>query len=360
VNLTLRRIAASLVILIVVAMAGWGALVLWFTLPIADGPRGAVALGFAALGLSGLLVARLRRRIVAPLLPFMLASSAVLIWWWSIEASNARAWQADVARLPSAEIEGDLVTLRNVRSFAYRSATDYTENWTDRTVDLSQLEALDLIAVYWMGDAIAHTMLSFVFTDTEPVTISIETRKEQGEDYSTLAGFFRRYELYYVVGDERDLIGLRTTYRQPPEDVYLYRVHAPQENIRRLFLEYLAKINQLHEQPEFYNTATTNCTTNIVTHIRALRKGVPLSWKMLLSGHFPELVYEYGALDQSLPFETLRRQSRINERARAAASADADFSCRIREGLPGAPPMVLTCEGAPEAAEWREPATPDP
>lgn len=286
-----------------------------------------------------------------PLLPFVLACVAVLIWWWSIEASNARAWQPDVARLPSAEINGDLVTLRNVRRFAYRSATDYTENWYDRTVDLSQLEALDLIAVYWMGDAIAHTMLSFVFADGEPVTISIETRKEQGEDYSTLAGFFRRYELYYVVGDERDLIGLRTTYREPPEDVYLYRVNAPKENIRRLFLEYLAKINQLHEHPEFYNTATTNCTTNIVTHIRALRKGVPLSWKMLLSGHFPELVYEYGALDQSLPLETLRQQSRINERARAAVGAK--FSCRIREGMPGAPMILPFCEGAPEAAGRR-------
>jgi hypothetical protein len=358
-NLTLRLVAGSLLAFVVAAMAGCGArLPSGFTLPIAEEPRGALALAFATLGVGGLLVAVLRRRIVAPLLSFVLACLAVLIWWWSIEASNAHAWQADLARLSSAEINGDRVSLRNVRRFDYRSATDYTENWYDRTVDLSQLEALDLIAVYWMRDAIAHTMLSFVFANGEPVTISIETRKEEGEEYSTLAGFFRRYELYYIVGDERDLIGLRTTYRKPPDDVYLYRVHAPQENIRRLFVEYLAKINQLHERPEFYNTATTNCTTNIVTHIRTLRKGVPLSWKMLLSGHFPELVYEYGALDQSLPFETLRQQSRINDRARA--SDGANFSCRIREGLPGAPVLVSTCEGVPEAAEGRRPAPPVP
>ena len=233
----------------VVAMAAWGALALWFTLPLAEGPRGALALAFVTFGVGGLLVAGLRRRIVAPLLPFVLACVAVLVWWSSIQASNARPWQADVARLPSAEINGDLVTLRNVRRFDYRSATDYTENWYARTVDLGQLEALDLIAVYWMGDAIAHTMLSFVFTGGEPVTISIETRKEQGEDYSTLADFFRRYELYYVVGDERDLIGLRTTYREPSEDVCLYQVQAPRENIRRLFLDFLAKINQLNERP---------------------------------------------------------------------------------------------------------------
>jgi hypothetical protein len=268
-----------------------------------------------------------------PLLPFTIALMVLLVWWSTIEPSNDRAWQPDVARLPSAEIEGDLVTLRNVRSFEYRSAADYIEHWHDRTVDLRRLDSLDLVAVYWMGDAIAHTMLSFGFAG-EPVTISIETRKEQGEEYSTLAGFFRRYELYYVVGDERDLIGLRTTYRQPPEDVYLYRVHAPEENIRRLFLEYVAKINQLHEQPEFYNTASTNCTTNIVTHVHALREDVPLDWRMLLSGYFPELVYAYRRLDQSLPFEALRRRSLINDRARAADGA-SDFSRRIRAGLPG-------------------------
>ena len=147
---------------------------------------------------------------------------------------------------------------------------------------------------------------------------------------------FRRYELYYVVADESDLIGLRTNYRDPPEDVYMYRVRAPQENIRRLFLQYLGQINELNVRPEFYNTATTNCTTNIVTHVEAIRPQVPLSWKMLLSGYFPELVYDRGSLDQSLPFEALRQQSYINERARAANGA-GDFSRRIREGLPGMP-----------------------
>jgi len=329
----LRLAAAGLFGIGIAGLAAWGTLALWFALPAPDAMRIVIALAFAALAVGGLVIALLRRQIVKPLLPFALAFVALLVWWSTIEPSNDRAWQPDVARLPAAEIEGDLVTLRNVRSFEYRSAVDYTERWYDRTVDLRQLDSLDLIAVYWMGDAIAHTMLSFGFAG-EPVTISIETRKEQGEEYSALAGFFRRYELYYVVGDERDLIGLRTTYREPTEDVYLYRIHAPRENIRRLFLEYLRRINRLHEQPEFYNTATTNCTTNIVTHVRALREDVPLDWRMLLSGHFPELVYEYGALDQSLPFEDLRRQSLINERARAADGAP-DFSRRIRTNLPG-------------------------
>ena len=328
-----RLLRGGLIGLLTIGAAVWGALALWFAFPAVDGLRTALALGFVALGAGGLLAAVLRRRIVVPLLPFTVAFIVLLTWWSTIEASNDRPWQADVAMLPSAKIEGDVIMLRNVRSFTYRSESDYTPHWYDKTVNLRQLDTLDLIAVYWMGDAIAHTILSFGFVG-EQVAISIETRKEQGEAYSALGGLFRRYDLYYVVADESDLIGLRTNYRDPPEDVYLYRVKAPPENIRRLFLQYLAQINALTVRPEFYNTATTNCTTNIVTHIQAIRPQVPLSWKMLLSGYFPELVYERGSLNQSLAFEDLRQQSYINERAQAANGAD-DFSRRIREGLPG-------------------------
>jgi len=330
-----RLLRGGLIGVLIIGPAVWGALALWFTVPAVDGLRAALALGFVALGAGGLLAALLRRKLFVPLLPFAVAFVALLAWWSTIEASNDRAWQGDVAMLSSAEIEGDVITLRNIRSFTYRSETDYTPRWYDKTVDMRQLDTLDLIAVYWMGDAIAHTILSFGFAG-EQIAISIETRKEQGEVYSTLAGIFRRYELFYVVADESDLIGLRTSYRDPPEDVYLYRVNIPRENIRRLFLEYVAKINELHERPEFYNTATTNCTTNIVMHVRAFQGQMPLSWKMLLSGYFPDLVYERGKLDQSLSFDALRRQSHINERARAANGAD-DFSRRIRDGLPGMP-----------------------
>jgi hypothetical protein len=233
---SLRAGAGGLLVVVILAAALWGTLALWFALPAAAGARLVVAVLFAGVGIGGLVMALRRRRIFLPLLPFTIGLMVLLVWWSTVEPSNDRAWQLDVARLPSAEIDGDLVTLRNLRSFEYRSATDYTEHWYDRTVDLRRLDSLDLIAVYWMGDAIAHTMLSFGFGG-EPITISIETRKERGEEYSALAGFFRRYELYYVMGDERDLIALRTTYRAPPEDVYLYRVHASPENIRRLFLE---------------------------------------------------------------------------------------------------------------------------
>lgn len=329
----LRAIGCSLIGLLVAGLTIWGALALWFAMPAVVGIRVALAVGFGVLGVACLLATVIRRRLVAPLLPFAIAFGALLVWWSMIEASNDRVWAPDVAMLPSAEVDGDTVTLRRFRNFHYTSETESTPRWYDKTVDLRQLDTLDLIAVYWMGDAIAHTIMSFGFAGVQ-VAISIEIRKEQGEDFSALAGFFRRYELYYVVGDERDLIGQRTTYRDPPEDVYLYRMTAPREDIRRLFLQYMTKINELHERPEFYNTATTNCTTNIMTHVRGFQEQVPMSWKVLLSGYFPDLAYERERLDQSLPFDALRRQSRINERARAADGA-ADFSRRIRDGLPG-------------------------
>jgi hypothetical protein len=187
-----------------------------------------------------------------------------------------------------------------------------------------------------MGPDIAHIMLSFGFAGQDYLAISIEARKEQGEGYSTIDGFFRHYELFYVVADERDAIGVRALYRNdPPEDVYLYRLSGPPDAARRLFLEYLRQINSLRERPQFYNTMTTNCTSTIWMNARVNPRHVPLSWKILVSGHVPEYLYEQGRLDTSLPFEELRRRGHINERAREAGPTAPDFSQRIREGLPG-------------------------
>jgi hypothetical protein len=181
--------------------------------------------------------------------------------------------------------------------------------------------------------------LSFGFGD-DHVAVSVEARKERNEGYSSVQGFFKRYELIYVVGDERDLIRVRTNYRRdPPEDVYLYRVRGPLENARQLFLEYVRAINALRDRPRFYDTLTTNCTTTILVHTRVNPGHVPLSWKVLLSGYAAQYVYERGRLDTSLPFEELRRRSRVNDAARAADGAH-DFPRRIREGLPGVGPAA--------------------
>ncbi len=174
----------------------------------------------------------------------------------------------------------------------------------------------------------------FGFAGRDYVAISVETRKERGEAYSTLAGFFKQYELIYVVGDERDLIGVRTNHRRPEEEVYVYRTQVPRENVRRLFLDYVREINSLYERPQFYNTLTTNCTTGVLPHTRVNPGSPPYSWKVLLSGYAPQYAYELGRLDTSLPFAELRQRSRVNDRAHGA-DQDPDFSRRIRAGLPG-------------------------
>jgi hypothetical protein len=176
-------------------------------------------------------------------------------------------------------------------------------------------------------------MLSFGFERKDYVTVSIETRKERGESYSTIAGFFKQYELVYVVADERDVIRVRTTFRQPQENVYIYRLDAPLKNMRRVFLDYVKTINDLHDSPRFYNTLTTNCTTNILFHSRVNPESPPLSWKILMSGYVPDYLYELGRINTSRPFAELERLSWVNERAHAA-DRDPAFSQRIREGLP--------------------------
>jgi Domain of unknown function (DUF4105) len=234
-----------------------------------------------------------------------------------------------VAVLPYATIEGDLVTIHNIRNFDYRTENDFTPAYYDRTFDLRRLDRVDLVAVYWMGPAIAHLLLSFGFGE-DHLGISIEVRKEKTESYSSVAGFFRQYELYYVVADERDVIRVRTNYRKsPPEDVYLFRLIGPAENARRIFLDYMRDINELREHPRFYNTLTTNCTTMILARATVNPDHIPFSWKILLSGYAPEYAYDMGHLDRSLPFEELKRLSHVNAAAQAADKAP-DFSTRIR------------------------------
>jgi len=263
----------------------------------------------------------------------------LVILFLCIPASNDRDWQPDVAFTPHAEINGDLVTIHGVRNFDYRTESDFTPRWEERTYDLRNLDSADIIAAYWAGKAIAHIMVSFGFGGKDYLALSVETRKEKSESYSTLAGFFRNYELYYVIADERDVIRVRTTYRQPQEDVYIYRLRGPLENFRRVFLDYLKAINELRDRPAFYNTLTTNCTTRILLHTRMNPESPPLSWKILLSGYVPAYLYELGRLDKTMPFAQLEKLSRVNERAHAA-DQDPAFSQCIREGLPVPRPLV--------------------
>ncbi len=323
---------------VLIAAAGaWGGLAIVLTGRDGDPVRIALAAAYALFALLALIALVMRHWRWRAFAGFAAAFAALMLWYGGLQPSNDRNWQTDVALLPYASIDGDEITVHNIRNFAYRTETDYTPAYYDKRFRLSELEGVDLVAVYWMGPAIAHTFLSFAFAGGDHLAISIETRKEKGEGYSTLRGFFRQYELFYVVADERDVIRLRTNYRHdPPEEVYLFRLAGSLADGRRVFLEYIREINSLKARPEFYNTLTTNCTTNIWMHAAVNPGHVPFSWKILASGYVPQYLYELGRVDTSLPFEELRRRGHVNMRAHAADHAP-DFSRRIREGIPALP-----------------------
>lgn len=263
----------------------------------------------------------------------LLAFALVLAWWLTLKPSNDRMWQPDVAQLAWAEVHGDTVTLHNVRNCDYRTETDFTPHWETRTVQLSQLTGIDLAINYWGSPWIAHPIASFQFTDSPPVCFSIETRKEVGESYSTIGGLYREYELIYVVADERDVIRVRTNYRQG-EEVFLYHTTATPAAARQRFLEYVDSLNQLHDHPRWYNAITTNCTTSIRTQ-RPVSERTPWDWRLLLNGKGDELMYQRHTIaTDSLPLPELKQRALINQRA-LAANSDPDFSKRIRKGTPG-------------------------
>jgi Domain of unknown function (DUF4105) len=331
-----RVIALVLLGLLMLGLSGWGVLALLYWDHANPLLRRGLAVAYAVTAVLLMAAFALRRRRWAAVAAFMALSALLVACWSAIEPSNDRDWQPENAVLAYASIDGDRITLHNIRNFDYRSETDFTPGYYDRTFDLRQLDAVDLFASYWMGPTIAHLFLSFGFADGKHVAVSIETRVARGEGYSTVQGFFRQYELYYAVGDERDIVRLRTNYRHdPPEQVYMYRLRGSAANARRLFLDYLRDLNALRDHAEWYNTLTTNCTSAIWLHARVNPGHVPYSWKILLSGYTPEYLYEQGRLDTSVPFEELQRRALINPLA-ASADQAADFSARIRAGLPGA------------------------
>lgn len=279
---------------------------------------------------------------VALFWPNRLAGSAVclagfvvvLLWWLSLQPSNTRRWMPDVAETAWAEVDGDRVAVHNVRNCDYRTETDYTVHWETRSYDLSQLRGVDLFVIHWGSPYIAHMIVSFQFDGDTRLAFSIETRKEVGEEYSAVLGFFRQYELIFIAADERDVVRVRTNYRKG-EEAYLYRTTVEPEQARMVFLNYLESLNRLHRQPRWYNALTNNCTTDIRAQTAGAVHGgsMPWDWRILVNGYGDEMAYERGILAGGLPFPELKRRARINAVAREASLAD--FSRRIREGRPG-------------------------
>jgi len=248
---------------------------------------------------------------------------------FSKTASNDREWSLDQQVLPYADFNGDKVTVFNVRNFSYQSTQEYTPAYYDKMFSLNELTSVDYIVEPFGSIGAAHTFVSFGFSTGDYLAISVEIRKEVGESFSPLKGILRNYELMYVVADERDVVKLRTSYRK--NDVYLYPVNTSKENMRELFISMLQRANKLKQQPEFYNTLTNNCTTNIANHINNISPSrVPWDLRLLLPENSDELAYELGLLDKSIPLEELRKQHLINEKAEKYADS-VGFSKLIRQ-----------------------------
>jgi hypothetical protein len=323
-----------LLAVVVIASVAWSVLAIWF-----DGPQSRVVAGAIAgvIVLVSISLTVLVRPFLRGLAVAFMPVVVVALWWTSIMPSNSREWTSDVARTAHASFDGSHVTIQNVRNFKYRSESDYDQQWERRTYDLDQIRGVDLFLSFWGPTQIAHTIVSWEFDDGQHLAISIETRKEKGESYSALRGFFRQYELHYVVADERDLIGLRTNHRG--EQVYLYRIRLAAPQARALLNDYLNEVNRLDEHPEWYNALTQNCTTTIRGHAQNAGAGGRLDWRLVANGHVDQLLYERGQLDTNLPFDELRTRSNITEKAKAAGNAP-DFSLRIRQ-LPTEPHSLL-------------------
>lgn len=251
--------------------------------------------------------------------------------WMSVQPSLSRDWRPEVAVMPRIEVDGDRIRITGYRNFDYRSAEDFTPRFETRELQLSQLRSLDFFLSYWMPGPVGHTFVSFNFDDAPPVSISIETRPEVGEGFDPLASLFRHFELIYVVGDERDLVRVRSNYRH--EDVFLYRTNVSQDAARRLFLVYAERVNELARHAEFYHLLSNNCTINILRYANRIGREGRLDIRHVLNGWSDRYLYRAGIVDTALMFDALRARSQINAAAQAADQAP-DFSARIRMGRP--------------------------
>jgi hypothetical protein len=322
-----RWLTAGIWFVIQVAIVAWAVLAIYYSnLPWA-GLRLALAAAFAAFAIWTLWLSRRPRMPLA----FAVLFLGVVGWWISISPSHYREWRPEVAVMPRAIIDGDRVRFTGVRNFDYRSRNDFTVRYKEREVQLSHLTGIDFFVSYWSEGLVGHTFLSFIFDNAPPLSISIETRPEVGEGFDPIASLFKQFELIYVVGDERDLVGVRTTHRR--ETVYLYRLNTSAADARRLLMVYLARINELADRPEFYHLLSNSCTINIFRYANAAGREGRFDFRHLFNGLVDSYLYHSGRVDTSLPFDELRRRSLINEAA-VAAEGSPDFWQRIRALLP--------------------------
>lgn len=258
---------------------------------------------------------------------FALCAAAIGGWYQTIQPQQNRDWAPDVAHGVTAVIEGSNVTLNNVRDFDWVSETEANAHWETRQYDLTKLTTVDMITSTWGNPDIAHLIVSFGFADQRHIAFSVEIRKEVGESFSTVGGFFRRFELVLIAADEADVVKVRTNMRN--EDVHLFPVKLTPDQGRALFLSYLDLGNQLAKKPEFYNTVTANCTSIVYGLVQVVKPDMPLDRRLLLSGQLPEYIDELGGLPGKIPMDQRRAEAAISALGQNIGPGQ-DFSQVIR------------------------------
>jgi hypothetical protein len=328
-GLALRIIAA---IVVIVPLTAWSALALWFRLPAPGALRGTAAVLFAVLGLATIVALFMRRRRSSiALAVFAVAFGGLFVWWSTIMPPLDGDWAPDVARQTTGSIEGDILTLSDVRDFDWRTDSDFTEKWTKRTYDLSKLKTLDLFLAYWAGPEMAHVIMSFGFENGEYLAWSVEVRREKTGEFSPVADAFKNHTLVYLATTERDTVRLRTNVRG--EDVRLYRLNTPPQQARALLREYVVESTELAERPKWYNSITANCATVVFKLVRAAGRGLPFDWRLVVNGFLPGYLFDHQAVVTTMPLTELMERARLSPQAKAADQSP-DFSQLIRVGVP--------------------------
>ncbi|MDQ0321351.1 drug/metabolite transporter superfamily protein YnfA [Pararhizobium capsulatum DSM 1112] len=333
---TFRRLisAGTWIVLfaLVAATSVWGGFALSYRFPGGRGAGTTAAAVWALASLAVLALICLRRRRIPSLFVYGLLFVALLVWWNTVKPSNTRDWADEVGQMTTGTVVGNRVDLHNVRNFHWRTEADYDVAWEDRSYQLDQVVSVDLLLSYWSSPAIAHTLISFGFSDGRFVTYSVEIRKERGEAFSEIGGFFKQFETSVIAADERDIVLLRTNIRK--EDVYLYRINMPAAAIRSLFLAYVEKTNELAAEPSFYNTVTANCTTIVYQMVARIVDGLPIDYRLLFSGYLPDYIATVGGFTPGFDLTQLRAGGAISRRGQEAGDTP-EFSKAIRVGVPG-------------------------